>query len=30
MRRVGVFMPGVADDSEYRADNAAFLQALGE
>ena len=30
MRRVGVFMPGVADDSEYQADNAAFLQALGE
>ena len=29
-RRVGVFMPGVADDSEYQADNAAFLQALGE
>ena len=30
MRRVGVFMPGVADDSEFQARNAAFLQGLGE
>jgi putative ABC transport system substrate-binding protein len=30
MRRIGVFMPGVADDAEFQARNAAFLQALGE
>jgi putative tryptophan/tyrosine transport system substrate-binding protein len=30
MRRIGVFMPGVADDSEQQARNAAFLQRLGE
>src|SRR5258707_12430139 len=30
VRRVGVFMPGTADDSEYQAGNGAFLQALGE
>ena len=30
MRRIGVFMPGVADDPEYEARNAAFLQGLGE
>ena len=30
MRRIGVFMPGTADDPEYQARNAAFLQGLGE
>jgi ABC-type uncharacterized transport system substrate-binding protein len=30
MRRIGVFMPGVADDPEYEVRNAAFLQGLGE
>jgi putative ABC transport system substrate-binding protein len=30
VRRIGVFMPGVADDPEYQARNAAFLQGLGE
>jgi putative ABC transport system substrate-binding protein len=30
MRRIGVFMPGTADDPESQANNAAFLQALGE
>jgi putative tryptophan/tyrosine transport system substrate-binding protein len=30
MRRIGVFQPGVADDSEYEARNAAFLQTLGQ
>src|SRR5262249_59223023 len=30
VRRIGVFMPGTADDSEYQAGNGAFLQALGE
>jgi len=30
MRRIGVFQPGVADDSEYQARNAAFLQTLGQ
>jgi putative ABC transport system substrate-binding protein len=30
MRRVGVLMPGAADDPEYAARNAAFLQGLGE
>jgi putative ABC transport system substrate-binding protein len=29
-RRVGVFMPGAADDPEFQARNAAFLQGLGE
>jgi putative tryptophan/tyrosine transport system substrate-binding protein len=30
VRRIGVFMPGTADDPEYQAGIAAFLQALGE
>jgi putative ABC transport system substrate-binding protein len=30
MRRIGVLMPGAADDPEYEARNAAFLQGLGE
>ena len=30
MRRIGVFMPGVADDPELQARNAVFLQRLGE
>jgi putative tryptophan/tyrosine transport system substrate-binding protein len=30
MRRIGVFMPGVADDPEYEVRIAAFLQGLGE
>ena len=30
MRRIGVFMPGVADDPDYQARNAAFLQRLAE
>jgi putative ABC transport system substrate-binding protein len=30
MRRIGVFMPGVANDPEYEVPIAAFLQALGE
>jgi putative ABC transport system substrate-binding protein len=30
MRHIGVFMPGVADDPENEARNAAFLQGLGE
>jgi putative ABC transport system substrate-binding protein len=30
MRRIGVFLPGVADDAEFQARNAAFLQGLGE
>jgi putative ABC transport system substrate-binding protein len=30
MRRIGVFMPGVADNSEYEARNGAFIQGLGE
>jgi putative ABC transport system substrate-binding protein len=30
MRRIGVFMPGTADDADYQLGNAAFLQALGE
>jgi putative ABC transport system substrate-binding protein len=29
-RRIGVFMPGTADDPEYQVRNAAFLQGLGE
>jgi ABC-type uncharacterized transport system substrate-binding protein len=28
-RRIGVFMPGTADDPEYQARNAAFLLGLG-
>src|SRR5215813_10044511 len=30
VRRIGVFMPGVADDPEFQAFNAAFLQRLAE
>jgi putative ABC transport system substrate-binding protein len=30
VRRIGVFMPGMADDPEGQARNAAFLQRLGE
>ena len=30
IRRIGVFMPGMADDPEGQARNAAFLQRLGE
>jgi putative ABC transport system substrate-binding protein len=30
VRRIGVFMPGVADDLEFQAFNAAFLRRLGE
>jgi DNA-binding LacI/PurR family transcriptional regulator len=30
VRRIGLFMPGTADDAEYQLRNAAFLQALGE
>jgi putative tryptophan/tyrosine transport system substrate-binding protein len=30
VRRIGVFFPGAADDPEYQARNAAFLQGLGE
>jgi putative ABC transport system substrate-binding protein len=30
MRRIGVFFPGSADDTEYQARNAAFLQGLRE
>ena len=29
-RRVGVFLPGLSDDPEFQARNAAFLQGLGE
>src|SRR5215213_5152069 len=29
IRRIGIFMPGTADDPEYQARNAAFLLALG-
>jgi len=29
VRRIGVFMPGVADDAEFQVRNAAFLQGLG-
>jgi len=29
-RRIGVFMPGMADDPEGQARNAGFLQRLGE
>ena len=28
-KRIGVFMPGTADDPEYQARNAAFLLGLG-
>jgi putative tryptophan/tyrosine transport system substrate-binding protein len=30
MRRIGVFMPGAADDAEFAVLNAAFLQGLAE
>jgi ABC-type uncharacterized transport system substrate-binding protein len=30
VRRIGVFMPGVADDPEFEARNAALLQRLAE
>src|SRR5215471_10118194 len=30
VRRIGVFFPGAADDTEYQARNAAFLQGLRE
>src|SRR6516165_8100114 len=30
MRRIGVFFPGAADDTEYQARNAAFLRGLRE
>ena len=30
IRRIGVFMPGMADDPEGQARNAAFLQRIGE
>jgi putative ABC transport system substrate-binding protein len=30
MRRIGVLMPGAADDPDYAVRNAAFLQGLGE
>jgi ABC-type uncharacterized transport system substrate-binding protein len=30
LRRVGLLMPGAADDPEYALRNAAFLQGLGE
>jgi putative ABC transport system substrate-binding protein len=30
MRRIGVLMPGAADDPDYAVHNAAFLQGLGE
>ena len=30
VRRIGVFFPGAADDTEYKARNAAFLQGLRE
>jgi putative ABC transport system substrate-binding protein len=30
VRRIGVFMPGVADDPEFQGFNAAFLQRLAE
>jgi hypothetical protein len=30
VRRIGVFMPGVADDPEGQARIGAFLQGLGE
>jgi putative ABC transport system substrate-binding protein len=30
VRRIGVFQPGAADNPEFEARNAAFLQALGQ
>ena len=30
VRRIAVFMPGAADNPEFEARNAAFLQGLGE
>ena len=30
IRRIGVFMPGLADDPEYQVRNAGLLQRLGE
>jgi hypothetical protein len=30
MRRIGIFMPGTADNSEFQDRNVAFLQALAE
>ncbi len=30
IRRIGIFMPGAADNSEFQDRNAAFLQALAE
>ena len=30
IRRIGIFMPGAADNSEYQDRNVAFLQALAE
>jgi hypothetical protein len=30
LRRIGVFFPGAADDTEYQARNTAFLQGLRE
>ncbi len=30
MRRIGIFMPGKADNSEFQDRNVAFLQALAE
>jgi putative ABC transport system substrate-binding protein len=30
MRRIGIFMPGAADNSEFQDRNVAFLQALAE
>jgi hypothetical protein len=30
MRRIGIFMPGTADNSEFQDRNVAFLQGLAE
>src|SRR4029077_20393266 len=30
IRRIGIFMPGAADNSQYQDRNVAFLQALAE
>src|SRR5262249_35197095 len=30
MRRIGILLPGAADDAEYQARVGAFLQALGQ
>src|SRR5262245_11405142 len=30
IRRIGIFMPGASDHSEYQDRNVAFLQALAE